>query len=65
MERLEEEVQDSKEHGGPSWKQTTYWGIGDSIKIFVIGGALLGGLYLASHPEHIETIKDYIFRFWH
>lgn len=61
MERLEEEVQDSKEW--VPYKDTNYFRV--AVKGIIIGGAILGGFYLATHPEALETVKDYLFRFWH
>ena len=61
MENLEEETQDVE--GWVPYKDTNYFRV--AVKGIIIGGILVGGGYLVTHPEHIETIKDYIFRFWH
>jgi hypothetical protein len=56
MERLEQELCDA-DRRKEFWKNT--------IKFVTVAAPLTGGIYLASHPEHIEAIRDYLTRFWH
>jgi len=61
MKNLKQEVQNVEEW--VPYKDTNYFKV--AVKGIIIGGILVGGCYLATNPEALDTVKNYLFRFWH